>query len=394
MQVSSRLGTLVVSCVLLCALIAGCAAPAATSAPTATPTSPPPTPTVASPANEQAEPAPLSANVTTFASGLVYPRGLKFGPDGALYVAEAGRGGDTESMGNCEGYTSMFVPYHTGMTARVSRIGPDGVRSTVVDNLPSAQDKFGDVIGASDVVFVDQTLYAVSSGGGCSRGFADSPAGIVKMNSDGTSDMLADLSGFFTAHPAAAGNEEDYEPDGAANAVVAHDGKLYIVNANHGSLDEITLDGQIRRVLDISASQGHVTPASLTVHDGNFYVGALGKFPIRVGSVNVYQITPQGDISVAAKGLTAVLGLAFDEQGRLYVLEATHVDSDYPEPGAGRVVRVGDTGELEVIATGLSFPMGMTFGPDGALYVSNYGYGGDPAAGEVLRIDVSTRAMR
>ncbi|MEI2693092.1 MAG: ScyD/ScyE family protein [Anaerolineae bacterium] len=135
----------------------------------------------------------MSANVTTFASGLVYPRGLKFGPDGALYVAEAGSGGATESMGNCEDYTSMFVPYHTGMTARVSRIGPDGVRSTVVDNLPSAQDKFGDVIGASDVVFVNQTLYAVSSGGGCSRGFANSPAGIVKVNSDGTSDMLADL---------------------------------------------------------------------------------------------------------------------------------------------------------------------------------------------------------
>ena len=31
--------------------------------------------------------------VTTIATGLNGPRGLKFGPDGALYVAEAGTGG-------------------------------------------------------------------------------------------------------------------------------------------------------------------------------------------------------------------------------------------------------------------------------------------------------------
>src|ERR1017187_3511929 len=34
-----------------------------------------------------------SPNVTVFASGLAGPRGLKFGPDGDLYVAEAGFGG-------------------------------------------------------------------------------------------------------------------------------------------------------------------------------------------------------------------------------------------------------------------------------------------------------------
>src|SRR5262249_39816647 len=32
--------------------------------------------------------------VTVVMSGLDYPCGLAFGPDGALYVAEAGRGGD------------------------------------------------------------------------------------------------------------------------------------------------------------------------------------------------------------------------------------------------------------------------------------------------------------
>src|SRR6266849_701021 len=42
-----------------------------------------------------------SSGFTVVASGLNGPRGLKFGPDGALYVAEAGSGGDSGGF-SCE----------------------------------------------------------------------------------------------------------------------------------------------------------------------------------------------------------------------------------------------------------------------------------------------------
>src|SRR5581483_3925982 len=137
-------------------------------------------------------------------------------------------------------------------------------------------------------------------------------------------------------------------------------------------------------LVDVSDSQGHIVPTAIAEH-GDFYLGNLGTFPVTPGSEKVFKLSRNGRLSVFAQGLTAVLGLAFDRQGRLYVLESMTAPG-LPGPselGTGMIVRLDRSGHQQTIATGLSFPTAMTFGPDGALYVSNLGFAG-PGAGQIV----------
>jgi len=74
---------------------------------------------------------PPSANVTVFAEGLDNPRGLEFGPDGLLYVAEGGQGGTTSTEGQCDQVVPPVGPYTGGDNARISALDADGQRTTV-----------------------------------------------------------------------------------------------------------------------------------------------------------------------------------------------------------------------------------------------------------------------
>jgi hypothetical protein len=331
---------------------------------------------------------------TVFVTGLNNPRGLKFGPNGDLYVAEGGLGGGfTTTAEQCEQVPEVG-PYSGDFTARISRISPAGVRTTVADGLASSQtsaDSGSLVSGVADVAFVGNQLYALMAGAGCSHGLLGTTNAILRINSDGTATQIADLSAFQKTHPVANPNPEDFEPDGTWYGMVAVRGDLYAVEPNHGEVDRISPEtGAIERVVDVSATQGHIVPTAIAYH-GNFFFGNLGTFPIVPGTEVILKMTPSGQLKERASGLTTVLGVAFDSRGRLYVLESMTAPG-FPGPselGTGTIVRIDHSGKVETVATGFSFPTAMTFGPDGALYVSNVGFAGPvPGLGQIVRVEV------
>ena len=329
------------------------------------------------------------SNVSVFAQGLNNPRGLKFGPDGNLYVAEGGAGGTMSSVGLCKQVVPPVGPYTGGFTARISKISPDGTRTTLVDGLPSDQttpQQGSAVSGVADVAFVNGKLYAITAGAGCSHGLTGTNNMIIRVNSDGTWSQVANLSAFQRNHHVANPEPDDFEPDGTWYGMVAAGDVLYAVEPNHGELDAITTDGAIRRVVDISHIEGHIVPTAIAYGGQNFFVGNLERFPIQGQTSKVMKITPAGDITVVAIDFSTILGLAFDSKHRLYVLENT-TGNPFPTPGTGKVIRIDGKQKYTEIATGLNLPTAMTFGPDGNLYVSNWGFGPPPVGmGEIVKI--------
>ena len=327
--------------------------------------------------------------VEVFATGFNNPRGLKFGPDGALYVAEGGPGGTASTVGLCTQVVAPLGPYSGAASGgRITRVDSSGNKTTVTDRFPSSEttaDTGHLTSGPADMAWIGSTMYVLTAGSGCSHGVKNTVNGIFRISANGNPVLVGDLSSFQKAHPTAHIEPDDFEPDGTWWSLNAVGQALYAVEPNHGELDKITTTGTITRVADISASQGHIVPTASAYRLGAFYVGNLNTFPIVPGSSKILRITPTGSVQVAQTGFTTVLGLTFDKLGRMYVLENT-TTAGGPAPGEGDIVRVTGS-KREVLVSGLSLPTGLTFGPDGALYVSNLGFGLPPnGSGQVLRI--------
>lgn len=386
--------------------------------------------------------AQAAPQVDVIAQGLANPRGLAFAPDGALYVAEAGKGGNGACAVLSDGQNACY-----GETGAVLRIDLAGGKepARVLRNLPSlaAEGGFGaagpqgiafNAAGAGKVALGLASHRATREGLGRYayllgrvidvpkvRSLALPPSrdktlskslalnGPVPLPTAGQDEKApVDLAAFEDINDPA-GDGSDSNPVG----LLAHGGDFLAVDAGANALLRIGSDHAISALAtfgprDVPAPPFLGLPPGATIPmqavptsvahgpDGALYVGQLTGFPFPAGAANVYRVPAEGgEPEVFASGFTNIIGVAFDAAGRLYVLQ---IGDGFAGPGGppllppGRLIRVEADGARTVIYENLYYPGGLAIGPDGAAYVTNNSIvpgpvpGAFPEGGQVLRI--------
>ena len=323
---------------------------------------------------------------TVFARGLTNPRHMRVGPDGMLYVAEAGVGGSQAPT--CDPADNMFggPDYRGGLTGRVSRVRPDGRVETVAEGFASFEDGTGEILGTSDVAWIGKTLYVLTEGGGCTRGLPDDPAGVVRVSRDGSLSYVADITAFIRAHPVAVpptcGPTGDCEPDGVPHSMVAVGGYLYVVDTNHNSILRVNpRTGRVANLHDLSV----LDPAPIRIRRRGDDA-LIGTFDGDLLKMDLFH----GPVRFLQSGYNPLVDLV-NLRGSLFLLETFTNDSPWT-PDEGRVLRRNRDGSSAEIAAGLNFPIGLAAWR-GDLYVSQNSYGQGPVegTGEIVRIKCHER---
>jgi hypothetical protein len=332
-------------------------------------------------------------SVTTYASGLTNPRGLAFGPDGHLYVAEAGVGGGQTPADidpDCPVDVNIYSPYTAGYSGRVTRVLADGTTETVADDLPSMTDAFGGSYGPTDVAFVGGKLYVLIEMGGCSHALPEDLPAILRVNPDGSTTNVANLNAWLANHPPRFIKDSDpattdLEPDGVFHSMFAIGRFLYVVETNRGMVLRVDpRTGGIERLYDMSIDEAEHNPIVMTRRGNYYYVGTFGEDG---GPAELAKFDKDfSGYSLPFQSLHPIVGLAWLGK-TMYGVEIFPYDNQWTTETANLVTFDRRTGARTEVLTGFaSLPNGLVAGPDGALYTSNWGISFAPGDGSVLRI--------
>ena len=290
-----------------------------------------------------------SVAVTTIASGLSGASGSTIGPDGDLYVTEAGLGQITR------------IDTRTGRT------------SVFAHGLPPAVIGLG---GVTDVVFLGRTAYALVTLVGPEVGGADVD-GIYRIDDADSSTVIADLGAWSIAHPPTTPFDV---PSGLQFAIDTYRGNFLVTDGHHNRVVSVTRSGSIRQLVQF----GNTVPTGLDVRGDRVYLAEAGAVPHlpadgRVLSFGTHHPRPR----VLASGYSLLVDVESGRHGQLYALSQGDSPGIVPAgspalPDSGELLRVTRAGRLVPVVSGLDLPTSVELTKKAAFVVT--------LGGEVLRI--------
>ncbi|MCC5580022.1 ScyD/ScyE family protein [Microtetraspora sp. AC03309] len=348
--------------------------------------------------------------VTVVAKGLDNPRGLSFGPDGALYVALAGSGGKIKCAAMPAEPGAKPEKMCFGTSGKIIKI-KDGATSTVVSKLPSAASGgFG--LGPHDVAVADdgRMLVTIGLGGDAKLRAKLGPKArnlgtLLSIDGKGKVVRVADLVAHEVKHNPD-GKDKGSSVDAYPFGVVATpDGGALVTDVGGNDVLKVSAKGKISTRAVFHARSADAPPAlkmpkgsKLPLQsvpmgitrgpDGAYYVAEHAGFPQPEGVARVFRLSGKGKPTVAAKGFTTVVDIAFDAKDRMVILGSVGKVPASGQPLTTLYRIEADGSRTELLKPGtLKAPIGMALADDGSVYVSQNPYA--PGKGEVVRVTVA-----
>lgn len=387
-------------------------------------------------------PCPSNPTLTCVMSGLDGPRGLAFGPEGALYVTEAGRGNanlENPDDGFCCFSYAATAAVSFGRSGGVSRLWR-GKQVRFATGFPSLALPNGNrAVGAHDISLIGRGAAYVTIGlegdpAVRERLAAEHPdfpdfttlGHLAHVAASGEWRLGADISAFEAANNPDDRLLDDGSPHYDSNpyGILAEPGSRVVTDAGANALLRIDASGEIA-LLATFHSRGTSPPrpsfapprppplpafdeftdavptSVVRGPDRAYYVSELTGVPFVEGRANIYRVEPDAApqtylISQAClSGFKMVVDIAFADDGTLFVLQ--HATGAVQQPGAGTLIQINpdrtqpdvcsqyQQGSRTTVLGVLSRPTSLAIGPDGALYISNEGV--LAGRGEVVRFE-------